>query len=195
MLRVRIIMYFLSNRLLCCYETTVEMDELARTIIEVAFKERYNAAKALSQESDEEHDKQFMRWARARQVREVPNLFEIINRTARKCHGIVIDSRRWEQFRQWRQDACTISIQTDTISSVYFTFMHWNAHTLPKRRQVTIVTPCSAIQEHAVHIPAVRIPVVQCQRENVIDQRVRQSAPTMRFPRRSHAYRPSSSLM
>ena len=188
-------MYFLSNRMLSCYETSDEMETLANNVIEIEFKERFAAMKALHPESPEDNLKDFMKWARSRQVREVSDVFQIVKTTAHQCRDVIVDTHRWAQFRQWRQNACAAPMQTDTISSVYFTFMHWNAHTLPRRRSASVIVGCSTVKEHAVHIPVSRVPVVQCKRENVIDQCIRQSAPTMRLPRRGLFLRASNTFM
>lgn len=168
-------MFFLNTRLLVCNASDQEVNTFTDAAIHIAFQKRHDALLALYEKSEEEN---FRRWARSRRVYEVPQIFEIISQAAFQCHHISVSARCWEQFKTWRQSACPFSPHTDTITSVYFTFIQWNRHKIPQR-----IMPIRKKSGTGL----VPLDVVDCKKEDVIDQRVRQSAPTVRLPQRNFA--------
>jgi hypothetical protein len=152
------------------------MNTLTDVATRIAFPKEHDALIALH--GDDEYETQnFGKWVRSRRVREVPMIFEVVKQAMFECNKVLISSHAWEQFKQWRQQACPQNMRTDTVVSVYFMFVNWNKHNLPRRsaRRVICLLP-----------PACPVPLLPVQSKNndVIDQHIRQPAPTVRIPRR-----------
>ena len=178
-------MFYLNNRLVSCCVDHIQMDSLGNSATHIAFKSRYLAYKTLH--NNPTCDVNFYKWARSQQIKNVPFLFEIVRQTMLECHHYILGLPRWSQFVQWRQNVCGLPMHTDTLGSIYTTFLYWNKHIIPKRRPIHTINTLSTIQKHPINLTPLSNPVVQSQSDDVINQRVRQCTPSMRFPTRSHS--------
>jgi hypothetical protein len=143
--------------------------------ISIAFEKEHAVLTSL-REGDDDEIAYFRRWVRSRRVREVPQIFEIIQKTVLACRFVAVSPHTWDQFKQWRHVAYPSSINSDTITSIYFTFVNWNKHNIPRRHARRA---CSTLDIHQSTFTP-----IQPERNDVIDQHIRQAAPTLRIPRR-----------
>ena len=170
-------MFQIHTRLTGCYASLHEMNTLTDVATRIAFPREFAALIALH--GDDEYETQnFGKWVRSRRVREVPMIFEVVKQAMFECNKVLISSHAWEQFTQWRQHACPQNMRTDTVVSVYFMFVNWNKHNLPRRSARRVITMLAPDSCSAPFLP------VQSKNNDVIDQHIRQSAPTVRIPRR-----------
>ena len=158
------------------------MDTLGKNATILSFQDRYKAQKAIHDHP--QFDKDFRKWARSRQVRYIPKLYQVIKQTVWDIDHEFLNVYRWILFKEWRITASISPIETDTLGSVYAIFIHWNKHTLPRRRLKCNILSFLTICQHPVDPAPITNSIVKCKRENVIDQCVRQCTPSMRFPRR-----------
>jgi hypothetical protein len=158
------------------------MDYLGKVATNIAYRNRYFAFKAL--QDHPYFDRDFLKWTRSQQIQHIPHVFKIIQKTMWEYHKYYLDIFRWSQFVQWRKEACASPVYTDTLGSIYTTFVYWNKHTIPKRRSRHTINTLLAIQQHSVDSSTLSDVVVKGHGEDVFDQRVGQSAPTVRIPTR-----------